>query len=78
MNEEIMQIIVDKIGTEYFLDGNVIENSNVWTSEVNIITRTCRHCGVEMVGPDYEVWRMLASHEFGHAHDEAEHQGMEA
>ena len=50
MNEEIMKMIVDSIGAEYFLDGNVIENSNVWTSEMNIIRRTCRHCGVEMVG----------------------------
>ena len=78
MNEEVMQMIVDSIGAEYFLDGNVIENSNVWTSEMNIIHRTCRHCGVELVGVDYEVWRILAAHEFGHTNDATEHQGMEA
>ena len=77
MNEEIMKMIVDSIGAEYFLDGNVIENSNVWTSEMNIIRRTCRHWCRDG-RRDYEVWRMLAAHEFGHTHDATEHQGMEA
>ena len=78
MNDEVMHLIVEKIGIEYFMDGVALENSNVWMSEASIITRTCDVCGVEFTGIDYEVWRILGAHQFGHALDSTDTEGMEA
>lgn len=62
----IEKVISEMIGNETSGDGVYLQDRLMWVSQVNMIRMTCQTCGTEFVGPDYNVYHMLATHDFGH------------
>ncbi len=62
----IEKVISEMIGDETSGDGVYLQDRLMWVSQVNMIRMTCQTCGTEFVGPDYNVYHMLATHDFGH------------
>jgi len=67
----IENLIIDKIGAEAASEGLFLTDRKVWVSDVSIISMTCPYCSKTFVGPDYNVYHLLATHEYGHRHEEA-------
>ena len=62
----VEKIISEMIGEDTSGDGVYLQDRLMWGSQVNIIRMTCPVCGTEFVGPDYNVYHMMATHDFGH------------
>lgn len=59
-------IVTEMIGEDAVGDGVFLTDRKVWVSELNFTRATCPTCGQEFVGPDYNVYHMIAVHQFGH------------
>jgi hypothetical protein len=66
----IENLIIDKIGAEAASEGLFLTDRKVWVSDVSLISMTCPYCAQTFVGPDYNVYHLLATHEYGHRHEE--------
>jgi len=65
----MVDAMIKIMGEESFAEGTFAPERVVHISEVNIIQRTCAHCGTVVTGPDYNVWHIMAAHEVGHLQD---------
>lgn len=59
-------LVAGIIGKEAINDGIFLTDRKVWVSGLNMIRASCPVCGQEFVGPDYNVFHMLATHDYGH------------
>ncbi len=62
----LSKLISEMIGPEESDDGVYLTDRKMWVSDLKITRMTCAVCGTEFVGPDYNVYHMLATHDFGH------------
>lgn len=60
-------LVAGIIGKEAINDGIFLTDRKVWVSNLNMIRASCPTCGQEFVGPDYNVFHLLATHDYGHA-----------
>ena len=60
-------LVAGIIGKDAINDGIFLTDRKVWVSGLNMIRASCPVCGQEFVGPDYNVFHLLATHEYGHA-----------
>ena len=68
--EVIQNLIMDEIGAETASEGLFLTDRKVWVSDISIVTMTCPFCARTFVGPDYNVYHLLATHEYGHRKEE--------
>lgn len=59
-------LVANMIGKDAINDGIFLTDRKVWVSGLNMIRASCPVCGQEFVGPDYNVFHLLATHEYGH------------
>ncbi len=59
-------LVAGIIGKEAINDGIFLTDRKVWVSNLNMIRASCPVCGQEFVGPDYNVFHLLATHDYGH------------
>ena len=59
-------LVAGIIGKEAINDGIFLTDRKVWVSNLNMIRASCPVCGQELVGPDYNVFHLLATHDYGH------------
>lgn len=59
-------LVAGIIGKDAINDGIFLTDRKVWVSNLNMIRASCPVCGQEFVGPDYNVFHMLATHDYGH------------
>lgn len=62
----IEAIVVEMIGEEAAMEGVFCTDRKVWISDLNFTRASCPTCGQEFVGPDYNVYHMVAVHAYGH------------
>ena len=67
----IEKLIIQEIGEEAASEGLFLTDRKVWVSDVSIISMTCPYCSKTFVGPDYNVYHLLATHAYGHQQEEA-------
>lgn len=60
-------LVANMIGKEAVADGLFLTDRKVWVSGINMIRVSCPTCGQEFVGADYNVFHLLATHDYGHA-----------
>ena len=59
-------LVAGIIGKDAINDGIFLTDRKVWVSNIDIIRASCPVCGQEFVGPDYNVFHLLATHDYGH------------
>jgi len=59
-------LVAKMIGKDAVADGVFLTDRKVWVSNIDIIRASCPVCGQEFVGPDYNVFHLLATHDYGH------------
>lgn len=59
-------LVANMIGKEAVADGIFLTDRKVWVSNIDLVRASCPTCGQEFVGPDYNVFHMLATHDYGH------------
>ena len=59
-------LVAGMIGKDAINDGIFLTDRKVWVSNLDMIRASCPVCGQEFVGPDYNVFHMLATHDYGH------------
>lgn len=59
-------LVIEMIGGATSDDGVFLSDRKVWVSNLNFLRATCPTCGQEFAGPDYNVYHMLATHDYGH------------
>ena len=64
---QLENLVVEMIGEEATSEGIFLTDRKIWVSNINVMRATCPTCGQEFVGPDYNVFHLLATHDYGHA-----------
>lgn len=60
-------LVANMIGKDAVADGIFLTDRKVWVSGINMVRASCPTCGQEFVGADYNVFHLLATHDYGHA-----------
>jgi len=64
---QLENLVVEMIGEDATSEGIFLTDRKIWVSNINVMRATCPTCGQEFVGPDYNVFHLLATHDYGHA-----------